>query len=156
MQKHVRLCAVAAIWLWQAGLSDARAAAVTPCDENSPTELDYLVDNRDYAEGAIRVFSVDTYGEPVCCSRHIIVYVGLKDELGAACFQLSASGDKDQAGRLGFYDVALRDAVASYNPGTGLSLRVPVSFFSEDGVGKPGSVAFTVDQAQTSVTLTKK
>jgi hypothetical protein len=100
------------------------------------------------------VFSVDTYGEPVCCSAHLIVYIPAKDEIGAACFHISAEAG-DGVSRRGFYKVGLDAARARYEPGEGLTLSVPVEHYDPERDRSAGdTVSFVINQAR--VTVEKK
>jgi hypothetical protein len=146
---RARLAAAAALLIAQASV--AGAFAINPCNESSPTSLDYMTDRKEYAQGAIRVFAVDTYGEPVCCSAHLIVYVPEQEGPGAACFHVSADSDNDDA-RRGFSSVNLGAAKARYEPGEGLTLTVPVEYYdAEHDRNSGGSVSFVINQAKVSV-----
>src|SRR5215831_18750480 len=52
--------------------SVAQAAEIGPC--NDLDRISFLVgQTRSYAEGKIRIAQVDTDGEPVCCSSHLLI-----------------------------------------------------------------------------------
>lgn len=81
--------------------------------------------SRTYANGVIRVAAIDTGGEPVCCSSHLMV--------------LSPSGNGEdgpvyrqcrivsQTENFGFYAVDVGGIDARYDPARGLTLDVPVA-----------------------------
>src|SRR5690606_28487052 len=86
-----------------------------------------------YANGMVRTVRADTYGEPTCCSTHLLVMVRQNDELGTtACYVVS----KEKMGEdnyLGFQDVDFNKITASYDPAKGLLLNVPYTLYV-DGI----------------------
>jgi hypothetical protein len=82
---------------------------------------------RSYGDGAIRIALLDTGGEPVCCSMHLLILS--PGEYGQACHVLSA-----QAGT-GFREVLLENVESRYDAGKGLLLSVPVGDFDPDTGG---------------------
>src|SRR3981081_3487948 len=55
---------------------------------------------KSYSEGKIKVAHVDTDGEPVCCSSHLLVFIP-SPEIGSQCFAVSqkaAKGSESQQG----------------------------------------------------------
>ncbi len=116
------------------------ANLVAPWEENSCT----------YANGAIRVALLDTGGEPVCCSRHLLI-LSPDPEYGQACNVLS------QEQGTGYYEIFLSKTRSGYDPARGLSLIVPVGQFDPDtgGVdrGSLSAVMVTINQATGRVTL---
>jgi hypothetical protein len=75
--------------------SVAKAAEVGPC--NDLDRISHLVgQTKSYSEGKIKVAHVDTDGEPVCCSSHLLVFIP-SPEIGSQCFAVSqkaASGSE--------------------------------------------------------------
>jgi len=107
--------------------STAWGQVVTECDwvANPANILEpWNQHSRTYANGAIRVAALDTGGEPVCCSAHLLVLSpsgsGLSEPAYRACHVVSA-----QRG-MGFYSLDIAGISASYDPSRGLSLSVPV------------------------------
>lgn len=130
-----------------AGAGTAVAAEVGPCHQLD--SISYLVgETRSFSKGAIRIAHVDTDGEPVCCSSHLIVIVASSEEPGSQCFALSqkaAAGADGDA--LGFADVAFKEIRASYDPRNGLLLTVPYTLYNPDGgKGTARSAKLRVDQ----------
>ena len=84
--------------------------------------------SRTYANGAIRVAMLDTGGEPVCCSRSLMVLLpagGGDEPLYRQCRVVLAQPT------LGFYDVDVPGITASYDPVTGLLLSVPIGHWHQ-------------------------
>ena len=107
----------------------AQAQVVRDCQDDawlaSPANIGEPWDaqSRTFANGAIRIALIDTGGEPVCCSAHLLV--------------LSPSGGQDgpeyRACRIvsggqgaGFFAVDIAGTTAAYDPRRGLLLSVPV------------------------------
>lgn len=110
--------------------------------------------SRTYANGAIRVALLDTGGEPVCCSAHLLVLAPSAPGDGPVhrqCFVVSG------APGLGFYSIGIAGIDASYDPAQGLLLSVPV-FHWHQGVelGQPGiaeRMELRINQALGSVVV---
>lgn len=124
--------------------SAAEAAEVGPCDDLD--RISYLVgQTKSYSQDKIRIAHVDTDGEPVCCSSHLLVFIP-SPEIGSQCFAVSQRAAKGSEGRLGFSNIELARIKASYDPNRGLALNVPYTLYNPDGGrGKPGSTNVRVD-----------
>jgi hypothetical protein len=130
-------------WLVALG-SAAGAAEVGPC--NDLDRISYLIgQTRSYSEGKIKIASVDTDGEPVCCSSHLLVFIP-STEIGSQCFAVSQRAARDSEAQLGFSSIEFDRIKASYDPNRGLLLNVPYTLYNPDGGrGKPGSTNVRVD-----------
>lgn len=109
--------------------------------------------SRSYANGTVRIVHVDTDGEPVCCSSHLaVLYPRVEDgPPGRECVLVS-----DGAFGMGFLDLSVPDASASYDTERGLLISVPVERY--DGVrgadpARAERVVVRVNQATGRVTL---
>jgi hypothetical protein len=72
--------------------SAAEAAEVGAC--NDLDRISYLLgQTKSYSEGKIRIAHVDTDGEPVCCSSHLLVFIP-SPEIGSQCFAVSQKAAK--------------------------------------------------------------
>jgi hypothetical protein len=135
-------------YLWAALVvmgSAAHAAEVGPC--NDLDRIGFLVGQvRSYAEGKIRIAYVDTDGEPVCCSSHLLVFIPSAD-IGSECFAVSqTAATKDSGSPRGFSNIEFGKIKASYDQRRGLLLTVPYSLYNPDGgKGKPGTTDVRVD-----------
>lgn len=105
----------------------AHAAEVGPCDNLD--RISYLVgQTKSFSNGKIRIAQVDTEGEPVCCSEHLLVFIP-SPELGSQCFAVS----QEAAGQRGFNSIEFSQIKASYDPRRGLLLKVPYTLYNPDG-----------------------
>ena len=82
-----------------------------------------------FLNGAVRIALIDTGGEPVCCSTHLIVLAQDKSDEhgGRTCRVIS---DK---GTAGFEWIDFPNIRAGYDPARGLLLTVPVRYYI-DGI----------------------
>lgn len=122
------------------------------CDDQTPTSLEFFVQNKAFANGKVRVFHVDTEGEPACCSSHLVIYVDIPNDEGPLSKCVHIASDKDGRGFLGTNLDAIK---SSYSTKTGLKLNIPVSFYNYEEGGKPISRRFTldIDQSTSKVTI---
>jgi len=122
------------------------AAEIGEC--NNLDSVSWLVgQTKSFAQGKIKIAHIDTDGEPVCCSSHLIVIIPAP-ELGSQCFALSQTAAKkeDESAR-GFADIGFDKITASYDPARGLLLTVPYTLYDSEGSGKgkPGTARVRVD-----------
>jgi hypothetical protein len=121
----------------------AVAAEVGECD--TLDRVSFLVgQTKSYSGGKITTAHVDTDGEPVCCSAHLLVIIPAP-ELGTQCFAVSdKAGGKDGSAR-GFNSVAFDKIKASYDSQRGLLLTVPYTLYNDGRTGHPGLTKVRVD-----------
>lgn len=149
----------AALLLVAPGLlaSTALGQVVSDCDWiANPANIaePWAEQSQTYASGAIRVALLDTGGEPVCCSAHLLVLAPSSPAEGPVyrqCFVVSG------APGLGFYNIGIAGIEAQYDPALGLLLSVPV-FHWHEGVelGQPGiaeRMELRINQALGSVVV---
>jgi hypothetical protein len=123
--------------------STAGAAEVGPCDELD--RISNLVgQTRSYAQNKIRIAHVDTDGEPVCCSSHLLVFIPGPD-IGTQCFAISQRAAKDSRSPQGFSSILFNQIKASYDARRGLLLTVPYTLYNDGKPGRPGSMNVRVD-----------
>jgi hypothetical protein len=124
--------------------SVAQAAEVGPCNDLDRISL-LVGQTRSYAEGKIRIAHVDTDGEPVCCSSHLLVLIP-STEIGSECFAVSQRAASDSESARGFSNIEFSRIKASYDAQRGLLLTVPYTLYGgQGGKGKPGSVNVRVN-----------
>ncbi|MCL4675225.1 MAG: hypothetical protein KJZ59_04180 [Pararhodobacter sp.] len=148
------ICALAAL----AAPSLAVAQAITGCDwVGSPANIvePWDVNTRSFANGAIRVAWLDTGGEPVCCSSHLLILSPSGDGSDGPAYRqcLVASAQPGS----GFHSVDVPGITASYDPARGLLLSVPIGHWHsgmEHGAGPiPDRMEIRINQATGSVTF---
>jgi hypothetical protein len=124
--------------------SAAQAAEVGPC--NDLDRISMLVgQTKSFAQGKVRIAHVDTDGEPVCCSSHLLVLIP-GPEIGSQCFAVSQKATTGSESQRGFSNIGFGQIKASYDAQRGLLLNVPYTLYNPDGgPGKPGSTNVRVD-----------
>ena len=107
---------------------------------------------RTFANGNIRILHIDTGGEPVCCSSHLVILAPnpAEEEQFRIC-KLLTDGDVGN----GFLDVNIKGIKSSYSPSKGLLLSVPVLRYNfEDGVNNhKATIDVRINQATGAITI---
>jgi hypothetical protein len=125
--------------------SSANAAEVGQC--NDLDRIGNMVgQTRSFAEGKIRIAHVDTDGEPVCCSTHLLVFIP-DPEIGSQCFAVSQRAAKGSAAALGFSFIDFGRIKGAYDPQRGLLLTMPYALYDNEtgGRGRMGTASVRID-----------
>jgi hypothetical protein len=137
---------VAAVTIKDCGDDAATASAVNiaePWEKNTRT----------FYKGQVRVALLDTGGEPVCCSMHLMILspAGGQDEPEyQACHLIN-----DHEG-MGFVAIDFDKLAAAYDPKTGLLISVPYHLYNnEGGPQKGGTAKIRVNTANGTLTVEK-
>jgi hypothetical protein len=135
---------LALVLIGSAAQSAGQAAEVGPCDDLDRISL-LVGQTRPFSEGKITIAYVDTDGEPVCCSSHLLVFIPAK-EIGRQCFAVSDKAAAGSGSARGFNSIDFGRIKASYDANRGLLLNVPYTLYNPDGGrGKAGSTNVRVD-----------
>ena len=105
---------------------------------------------RTFANEKIRIVTVDTGGEPVCCSAHLVILApDPNNELGDwQCKILSDGGQWT-----GFQFVDIKGVKSSYNASKGLLLRVPVERYIDGIKSNKAIIDVRINQATGSIVI---
>jgi len=121
----------------------AFAAEVGPCDRLD--RVSFLVgQTKSYSGGKITTAYVDTDGEPVCCSAHLLVIIPAT-EIGSQCFAVSDKAGGKEGSARGFNSVGFDKIKASYDAQRGLLLAVPYTLYDDGRTGRAGQTKVRVD-----------
>lgn len=93
---------------------------------------------RTFANGNIRIAHVDTGGEPVCCSSYLAILAPTGSEVALESRQCALLTDGDQLS--GFTWIDFPAISASYDPGFGLLLSIPVERYDFQGTQNGGTL----------------
>lgn len=98
---------------------------------------------RTFANDKIRLWHIDTYGEPVCCSSHLVIIApDPNDEITERqCVRLSDRGS------IGFQWIDLKGITSSYSSSKGLLLSVPVERYNDGITGVNDIINVRINQA---------
>src|ERR1700754_4980586 len=111
--------------------SAADAAEVGTCE--GLDRVSFLVgQTRSFSEGKIKIAHVDTDGEPVCCSSHLLVFIP-STEPGSQCFAVSQQAAKADGSARGFSNIEFSRIKAAYDAKRGLLLTVPYTLYNLEG-----------------------
>ena len=98
---------------------------------------------RTFANGEVRVTLLDTI-EPAAGAFYLMIIAPPYDELGSRTCAIIAG----EAGGMGLGGIFYDQLGASYDPGIGLTVRVPVSLFAPSTGGfDPAILAVVINQA---------
>jgi hypothetical protein len=132
--------------------SAAGAAEVGPC--NDLDRISSLASQvKSFSDGKVRIAHVDTDGEPVCCSSHLVIIIPA-EPIGSQCFALSQNAAKGDQSPRGFSNVFFNQIKANYDPKRGLLLTVPYALYNDGKSAKPLSTRVRVNlQGEGSVRI---
>jgi hypothetical protein len=106
----------------------AAAAEIGSCE--GLDSISFLVgQTKSYSQGKITIAEVDTDGEPVCCSEHLLIFIPAR-EIGSQCFAVSDKAAKGDGSARGFSTIAFNKITASYDQDKGLLLTVPYTLYN--------------------------
>jgi hypothetical protein len=129
----------AAVVAFLAAALPAHAVQVRDCDYAADVRSiaePWEKNTRSFYEGNVRVALLDTGGEPVCCSVHLLVLAPDKnDEMGGRFCKIV--GDHDA---LGFAGIDFARLTTRYDAGRGLLITFPYQLYV-DGLSSKGGVA---------------
>ena len=131
----IRLIAVLAL-----AASPAAAQTVRDCDtwEAGARNVVWEDPSRTFANGAIRLVSLDTE-EPACCYAHLLVLYPDPEMGYQTCALVSGPND------LGLAGLSLKEATARYDAATGLTVSVPIGRYDGER-SVPDLLEVTIDQ----------
>lgn len=133
-------------------------AAISQCDW--PANLQNIVEpwddhTRTFSNGNIRIANVDTQGEPACCSSYLAILAPTGSEVALESRQCALLTDGAQAS--GFNWIDFPSISASYDPGLGLLLLVPVERYDFQGTLNGGTIPdivnIRINQANGNITI---
>ena len=105
---------------------------------------------RTFANDKIRIVTVDTGGEPVCCSAHLVILApDPNDELGNQQCKILSDGQQWQ----GFQYVDLKGVKSSYNATKGLLLSIPVERYIDGIKSSKAVIDVRINQATGSIVV---
>jgi len=137
----------------------AAAVSVTNCpDDEATADARNIVEpweknTKTFSSGNVRVALLDTGGEPVCCSVHLLVLnPGGGSEGGDEYRECHIINDHEQ---MGFVSIDFAKIAASYDPKKGLLLSFPYELYNEGNPGKKGVAKVRVNSKTGDVTVEK-
>jgi hypothetical protein len=134
-------------------------ATALPAHAVQVRDCDYAADIRSIAEpwekntrafynGNVRVALMDTGGEPVCCSVHLLILAPDKnDEMGGRFCRIV--GDREQ---LGFAGIDFDRLTTRYDAGRGLLITFPYQLYVDGLSSKSGIARVRVNLDRGTVT----
>ena len=123
-------------------VAPALAASVSTCDSyiaNAAFLAFPTAENTaEFADGRVRLITLDTAGEPACCSFHLMVLYPSEDGSNSECGLISGSAD------LGYFSIFVGNATVLRNDAEGMSLIVPTES-NVDGTAVAAEMQLDID-----------
>jgi hypothetical protein len=136
----LRAFAAAALGLFIA--TPALAVAVGDCNDDMTANARNIAEPwekniRAFYNGSVRVALIDTGGEPVCCSMHLLILAPSKPEVEGMdeyrnCYLVH---DEEQTG---FSGIDFSRITARYDAGKGLLITFPYTLYNDGNPGPKG------------------
>lgn len=94
-----------------------------------------------FLNGAVRIALIDTGGEPVCCSTHLLVLAEDKSDEhgGRVCRLVSNSGE------MGYEWIDFARITSTYHPSRGLQLTMPFKLYVDGVADRRGVARITIN-----------
>jgi hypothetical protein len=122
--------------------AQAHAVSVRDCDGTTDSARNiaepWADHTRQFHSKLVRVTMLDTGGEPVCCSIHLLVTfpsAGQDEPVYSECKLVGS-----EEGR-GFLSIAFDKMTAKYDPKKGLTISFPYTTYNDEGDNHPKGVA---------------
>lgn len=122
--------------------SHAQAVSVRDCDGTTDSARNIVEpweqNSRQFYNKLVRITHMDTGGEPVCCSSHLMVSypsAGQDEPVYSECKLVSMNEGA------GFLSIDFAKLSAKYDPKTGLSISFPYTTYNHSGENHPRGVA---------------
>jgi len=129
----------------------AHAAVIRDCDETASVQSlaePWEQNSKTFYKGELRVALLDTGGEPVCCSVHLMLLVPDKtDEMGGRKCHIVSDHDS-----LGFAGIDFKKLTSKYEDGKGLLLTFPYTLYVDGVSSKSGTARIRINMQNGNVT----
>ena len=144
------LIALALCFVTSAASADASIEICGGPDSVANVTYPWNEATRIFANDKIRIVTVDTGGEPACCSAHLVILApDSNNELGDwQCKILSDGGQW-----MGFQHVDLKGVKSSYNATKGLLLSIPVERYIDGIKSKKAVIDVRINQATGTIVI---
>ncbi|MBI1210488.1 MAG: hypothetical protein GC190_03420 [Alphaproteobacteria bacterium] len=131
--------------------SPANAVNVRDCDETASIRTlaePWEKNTRTFYNGDVRVALLDTGGEPVCCSVHLLILVPDKtSEMGDRTCHIVSDHES-----MGFAGIDFARLTSKYDPGKGLLITFPYTLYVDGVSDRPGTARVRINLKTGTVT----
>ena len=129
----------------------AHAVNVRECDQTASVQAlaePWEQNAKTFYKGEVRVALLDTGGEPVCCSMHLLLLVPDKtSEMGDRLCRIVSDHES-----LGFAGIDFKNLTSKYEDGKGLLLTFPYTLYVDGLSNKPGTARVRINMQNGKVT----
>lgn len=150
----LRTFAAAALGLFIA--TPALAVTVSDCNDDGMANArniaePWATNTRAFANGSVRVALIDTGGEPICCSMHLLILAPSQPVDGMDeyrnCFLVHNEEQR------GFVSIDFARITSRYDAGKGLLITFPYELYNEGNPGPKGVGRVRVNMQKGTVTV---
>jgi hypothetical protein len=134
----------------------ALAVSVSDCNDDVMANVRNVAEPwekniRAFYNGSVRVALIDTGGEPVCCSVHLLVLAPSVPEVEGMdayrnCFMVHNEGE------MGFQSIDFARVSSRYDAGKGLLISFPYTLYNEGNPGRQDTGRVRVNVQKGTVT----
>jgi hypothetical protein len=129
----------------------AYAVVIRDCDGTASVQSlaePWEQNSKTFYKGEVRVAVLDTGGEPVCCSVHLLLLVPDKtSEMGDRTCHIISDHDT-----LGFAGIDFKNLSSKYEDGKGLLITFPYTLYVDGLSDKPGTARIRINMQNGKVT----
>jgi hypothetical protein len=125
----------------------ANAASVKDCGDDFKANVQNLAEpweknTKTFLNGAVRIALIDTGGEPVCCSMHLLILAEApEDPSGPPSRMCKIVSHTD----MGFMMIDFPKIRSGFSPARGLDLMVPFALYIDGLKSRPGVARINVN-----------
>lgn len=141
-----------------AATAPAAALSIVDCNDDQITASAWNLaepwekNTKTFSNGNVRVALIDTGGEPVCCSMHLLILSPTGDEND----EFRACHIVNNEGHMGFVGVDFAALTARYDAGKGLLISVPYALYNDAGGPQKRGIAKVRVNAKTGAVTAEK
>ena len=133
----------------------ANAASVKDCGDDFKANIQNLAEpweknTKTFLNGSVRIALVDTGGEPVCCSMHLLVLAEAPEDPSGPpsriCKIISNTAE------MGFMNINFSKIRSGFSPARGLDLMMPFELYIDGLKSRPGVARININPRTGNVT----
>ena len=126
----------------------ANAASVKDCGDDFKANVQNLAEpweknTRTFLNGSVRIAVVDTGGEPVCCSMHLLVLAEAPEDPSGPPSRICKIVSNTP--EVGFMNINFAKIRSGFSPARGLDLLVPYELYIDGLKSRPGLARINVN-----------
>ena len=105
-----------------------------------------------FSNGSIRLVLLDTGGEPVCCSQHLLALYPGGGEPDTGLDEINNCSIINPANQTGFVQIDFAKIAATYDPKKGLTVTFPYQLYNDGNPSKTVIGKFVINSKSGTIT----